>query len=172
MNLVTIGKISGTHHLKGAVKSNLNINDPNILVNEKVLIIKPTGEKVILTVKKISRLVGEKYTIEFEEIKNKTEANVLHNSIVKINRKFLGLAEGEYLLQDLLGMKVFLEDKTCIGSVTEVFDTAAHDIIVVSDDEYEAMIPKLDPFIKNIDFSNNEIIVDLWEGMRELKIKK
>ncbi|MFK4785329.1 ribosome maturation factor RimM [Fusobacterium sp. MFO224] len=172
MNLVTIGKISGTHHLKGAVKSNLNINDPSILVNEKVLLIKPTGEKVILTVNKISKLVGEKYTIEFEEIKNKTEANALHNSVVKINRKFLGLAEGEYLLQDLLGMKVFLEDKTCIGNVTEVFDTAAHDIIVVCDDKYEAMIPKIDTFIKNIDFSKNQIIVELWKGMRELKNKK
>lgn len=172
MNLVTIGKISGTHHLKGVVKSNLNISDPNVLINEKVLIIKATGEKIILTVTKVSRLVGEKYTIEFSEIKNKTEASILHNGIIKVNRNILGLADGEYLLQDLLEMKVFLEDDTFIGTVTEVFDTAAHDIIVVTDNDYEAMIPKIEPFIKDINFSENKIVVDLWEGMRELKIKK
>lgn len=172
MNLVTIGKISGTHHLKGVVKSNLNISDPSVLIDEKVLIIKATGEKTILTVTKVSRLVGEKYTIEFAEIKNKTEANALHNGIIKLNRNILGLAEGEYLLQDLLGMKVFLEDETFIGTVSEVFDTAAHDIIVVTEGDYEAMIPKIEPFIKDINFSENKIIVDLWEGMRELKIKK
>lgn len=172
MNLVTIGKISGTHHLKGALKVNLNIEDSNLLINEKVLITKATGEKIILTVKSISRLVGEKYIIEFEEINTKTEANSFHKGIIKINRKILNLGEGEYLLQDLLNMKVFLQDGSFIGNVSEVFDTAAHEIIVVNDDNYEAMIPKIEPFIKNINFSENKIIVDIWEGMRELKIKK
>lgn len=172
MKLVTIGKISGTHHLKGALKANLNIEDFNLLFNEKVLVIKATGEKILLTIKNISRLVGEKYIIEFEEIKTKTEANSLHKGIIKINRKILNLGEEEYLLQDLLEMKVFLQDGSFIGNVSEVFDTAAHEIIVVSDENYEAMIPKIEPFIKNINFSENKIIVDLWEGMRELKIKK
>lgn len=172
MDLVTIGKISGTHHLKGAVKANLNIGDETTLLNEKVLIEKANGEKTILTVSKISKLLGDKYTLEFVEVPTKTEANLLHGSTIKINRNILGLSEDEYLLEDLLDMEVFLENNEKIGVVTEVFDTAAHDIIVVEDDDYEVMIPNVDAFVKNIDFENKKIIVEVWEGMRELKNKE
>lgn len=172
MDLVTIGKISGTHHLKGAVKANLNIGDETTLLNEKILIEKTNGEKTILTVSKISKLLGDKYTLEFVEVPTKTEANLLHGSTIKINRNILGLSEDEYLLEDLLDMEVFLENNEKIGVVTEVFDTAAHDIIVVEDDDYEVMIPNVDAFVKNIDFENKKIIVEVWEGMRELKNKE
>lgn len=172
MDLVTIGKISGTHHLKGAVKANLNIGDETTLLNEKILIEKTNGEKTILTVSKISKLLGDKYTLEFVEVPTKTEANLLHGATIKINRNILGLSEDEYLLEDLLDMEVFLENNEKIGVVTEVFDTAAHDIIVVEDDDYEVMIPNVDAFVKNIDFENKKIIVEVWEGMRELKNKE
>ncbi|NME36592.1 MULTISPECIES: ribosome maturation factor RimM [Fusobacterium] len=170
--LVIIGKITGTHHLKGALKANINIGEEEDLIGEKVLVEKPNGEKNIFTVKKISPLVGDKFILEFEEIENKTQGNLLQNSIIKVNRMVLGLEEDEYLLQDLLGMEVItLEDKN-IGKVTEVFDTAAHEILVVETDETEALIPNIDTFIKEIDFENKKIIVELWEGMLEEKQTK
>lgn len=170
--LVIIGKITGTHHLKGALKANINIGEEEDLIGEKVLVEKPNGEKNIFTVKKISPLVGDKFILEFEEIENKTQGNLLQNSIIKVNRMVLGLEEDEYLLQDLLGMEVItLEDKN-IGKVTEVFDTAAHEILVVESDETEALIPNIDTFIKEIDFENKKIIVELWEGMLEEKQTK
>ncbi len=167
--LVSIGKITGTHHLKGALKINLNIDDETALVDEKVLVEKPNGEKLIFTVTKVSKLVGDKFLVEFKEIENKTEANLLHNSVVKVNRNVLGLAEGEFLLQDLLNMEVFTEDKFLVGKVSEVFDTTAHEILVVDSPTHETMIPNIKPFIINVDFEKRIIIVDLWDGMMEEK---
>lgn len=170
--LVIIGKITGTHHLKGALKANINIGEEEELIGEKVLVEKPNGEKNIFTIKKISPLVGDKFIMEFEEIENKTQGNLLQNSIIKVNRMVLGLEKDEYLLQDLLGMEVItLEDKN-IGKVTEVFDTAAHEILVVETDETEALIPNIDTFIKKIDFENKKIVVELWDGMLEEKQAK
>lgn len=104
--LVIIGKITGTHHLKGALKANINIGDEEGLVGEKVLVEKPNGERCVFTVKKVSPLVGDKVILEFDEIENKTQGNLLQNSVIKVNRMVLGLEEDEYLLQDLLGMEV------------------------------------------------------------------
>lgn len=172
MDLVTIGKITGTHHLKGAVKANISLSDPSIIVDERVMVEKPNGEKKILTVKKLSNLVADKVVIEFEEITNKTEGNLLAGGFVKINRNILGMSEDEYLLEDLLGMTVITVQNEIIGKVSDVFDTAAHDIIVVEDDTTETLIPNIEHFIKDIDFDENKITVELLEGMREVKGSK
>ena len=169
MDLVTIGKITGTHHLKGAVKANISLSDPSIIVDERVMVEKPNGEKKILTVKKLSNLVADKVVIEFEEITNKTEGNLLAGGFVKINRNILGMEEDEYLLEDLLGMTAVTVEGEVIGKVTDVFDTAAHDIIVVEDDRTETLIPNIENFVKDIDFDENKITVELLEGMREVK---
>lgn len=169
MDLVTIGKITGTHHLKGAVKVNISLSDPSIIVDERVMVEKPNGEKKILTVKKLSNLVADKVVIEFEEITNKTEGNLLAGGFVKINRDILGMEEDEYLLEDLLGMTAVTVEGEVIGKVTDVFDTAAHDIIVVEDDRTETLIPNIENFVKDIDFDENKITVELLEGMREVK---
>lgn len=169
MDLVTIGKITGTHHLKGAVKANISLSDPSIIVDERVMVEKPNGEKKILTVKKLSNLVADKVVIEFEEITNKTEGNLLAGGFVKINRNILGMEEDEYLLEDLLGMTAVTVEGEIIGKVTDVFDTAAHDIIVVEDDRTETLIPNIENFVKDIDFDENKITVELLEGMREVK---
>lgn len=169
MDLVTIGKITGTHHLKGAVKANISLSDPSIIVDERVMVEKPNGEKKILTVKKLSNLVADKVVIEFEEITNKTEGNLLAGGLVKINRDILGMEEDEYLLEDLLGMTAVTVEGEVIGKVTDVFDTAAHDIIVVEDDRTETLIPNIENFVKDIDFDENKITVELLEGMREVK---
>ena len=85
MDLVTIGKITGTHHLKGAVKANISLSEPEIIIGERVMVEKPNGEKKILSVTKLSNLVGDKVVIEFEEITNKTEGNLLAGGLIKIN---------------------------------------------------------------------------------------
>lgn len=172
MDLVTIGKITGTHHLKGAVKANISLSDPSIIIGERVLIEKTNGEKKILSVTKLSNLVGDKVVIEFSEITNKTEGNLLAGGFIKINRDILGMEEDEYLLEDLLGMTVITEKKENIGKIVEIFDTAAHDILVVEDENTETLIPNIENFVKDIDFEKKEIYVEILEGMREPKGEK
>lgn len=130
---------------------------------------KLNGEKKILSVVKLSNLVGDKVVIEFEEITNKTEGNLLAGGLIKINRDILGMAEDEYLLEDLLGMTVITSENENIGKVVDVFDTAAHDIIVVEDETTETLIPNIENFVKDIDFDKNEIYVEILDGMRETK---
>ena len=36
MDLVTIGKITGTHHLRGAVKGNISLGDINLLGGQRI----------------------------------------------------------------------------------------------------------------------------------------
>lgn len=169
MELLSIGKISGTHHLKGAVKVTSNLDDMAILEGNKVMIEIASGETKILTVEKIGQMVGKKWTIQFKEITNKTDANLLQGAVIKVRRDIVGIEEDEFLSNDIVGMKAFTEDGESIGEVVDIYETAAHDIFVIEDEEYEALVPDVDVFIKNIDFDKREIIVELLEGMREKK---
>ena len=132
MELLTVGKISGTHHLKGAVKVVSNIENIEILLNNRIVVEVGENNQRILTVKSASHLVGNKCVLEFEEITNKTEAGNLKNGFIKVRREILGVGEDEYLLNDLLNMKAIdIDTEEELGTVVDIFEPAAHDILVI-----------------------------------------
>ena len=70
-NLVNIGTIVGTHHLRGSVKINSIFENIELIQNERVLLEKD-DKKRLLTVKNVKRLNEKKAILDFEEIKNDT----------------------------------------------------------------------------------------------------
>lgn len=170
MELLTIGKIGGTHHLKGAVKIHSNIGDALRSVEGQKVMIELSPENIkMVTVKSVAPLVGDRWIMEFEEITNKTEAGKLTKGFIKARRDLLGIEEDEYLMNDLLEMRVVTEEGREIGKVMNIFETAAHEILEVESETTEAMIPNIDEFVKEIDFEKGIIRVALIEGMLEEK---
>ncbi|MDY5306567.1 ribosome maturation factor RimM, partial [Fusobacterium gastrosuis] len=112
------------------------------------------------------------WIFSFEEIKNKQDAVEIRNALIKVRRDLVGIAEDEYLVSDLIGIKVYdIKENEYLGEITEIFETAAHDIYVIDTEDYEIMIPDVEVFVKKIDFQNRKMEVDLIEGMKEIKKK-
>ncbi len=166
MELVNIGTIVGTHHLNGAVKVSSVFQDLDMIKDEKVLLEKKE-EKKVFTIKSIKRINAKKILIEFLESGNIDTAKSLNGFQIKIRRDLLPEKNGDdFYFNDLLGLKV-TENGVVLGSVLDVMETAAHDILVVmTDDNQEILIPIVDNFVKKIDFENNNIEVELIEGMK------
>ncbi len=70
--------------------------------------------------------------------------------------------EGEYLAEDLIGLKVVTEEGEELGQVDQILAYPAQDLIVVG----EIMIPMVDEFVKEIDFDKETIQVHLIPGMK------
>lgn len=173
MELLNIGKISGTHHLKGAVKIIANIENPEVLVGNKVIIELGENNNQILTIEKISKLLENRWIVEFKEITNKTEAGKLSNAFIKVRRDLLNIADDEYLINDLIQMEVIdFETGEKLGTVTDIFETPAHDILVIDSLKYEIMLPNIEEFIKKINFDDRKIYAQLIEGLKTEKGKK
>ena len=68
----------------------------------------------------------------------------------------------EFLVTDLLGLRVETADGETLGKVDEVLANPAHEILVVG----EIMIPLVERFVKNVDLSEGRVIVELIYGMR------
>ena len=173
MELLIAGKVLGSHNLKGEVKVISDLENIEVLVGNKVILELADSQQKLLTIKKIEYLVANKWIFSFEEIKNKQDTIEIRNANIKVRRDIVGIGEDEYLVSDMLGFKVYdVKGDEYLGEVTEVMDTAAHDIYVIESEEFETMIPDVDIFIKNIDFENRKMLVDTIEGMKEPKVKK
>ena len=167
MELVNIGTVSGTHHLNGAVKVTSIFQDIDKIITEKVLLEK-SDDKKLCTVKSVKRINNKKLIMEFAEINNINDAKNLNGYQIKIRRDLLPeKTEDDFYYNDLLGMKVF-ENEEYLGDLLDILETAAHDVlVVVNSDSREILIPKIDHFVKKIDFEAGKIEVELIEGMKE-----
>ena len=73
-NLVNIGTIVGTHHLRGSVKITSIFENIELIENERVLLEK-NDKKKLLVVKNVKRLNDKKAILDFEGIENITVVN-------------------------------------------------------------------------------------------------
>lgn len=168
-DLLNVAKISGTHHLKGAVKVVSHMDDIELLIGNKVIVETSAGLKKVLTVTSAGFMIGNKAVLEFEEITNKIDAAALAGSMVLIKRDLIGIGEDEYLMSDVIGMDVVELDGELLGKVTDVFETPAHEIYIVNEGANEIMIPGIEEFVKEIDFEGRKITVELIDGMKPEK---
>ena len=167
-NLINIGTIVGTHHLRGSVKINSIFENIELIENERVLLEKDDKKKLFV-VKNVKRLNDKKAILDFEGIDNIDAAKELNGYKVKIRRDLLPEKnEEEFYVKDLFGIEVFSENEK-IGEIIDVMETAAHNILIIEDinTKKEIMVPLIDEFVTKIDFPNNRIEVSLIDGMRE-----
>ena len=167
-NLINIGTIVGTHHLRGSVKINSIFENIELIENERVLLEK-NDKKRLFVVKNVKRLNDKKAILDFEGIDNINAAKELNGYKVKIRRDLLPERnEDDFYVKDLFGIEVFSENEK-IGEIIDVMETAAHNILIIEDinTKKEIMVPLIDEFVTKIDFPNNRIEVSLIDGMRE-----
>lgn len=168
MSLLILGKILGTHHLKGEVKVLSEMENLERLVGEKIIVEFEDKQQRLLTVKSVKHFVQNKWSFIFNEINNKKDADFLRNSYIKVRREVLGISDDEHFLSETIGMEVIdVSNGMCIGKIEEIYETAAHNIFVARNKNYETMIPDVDEFILNIDYEERKIYVKLIDGLME-----
>lgn len=172
MELFYLGKINGTHHLKGTTKLFSVFGKPEKLDNNKVIVEKPNGQRVVLTITNAKTMNQKVILVDFDEIKNKNDAQTIMGGKVYIRRDILGnMSEEEFYSDDLIDMDVVTNKGEVLGKVTDIMETAAHDIIVINEDENEIMIPSVEEFVLEINFETRKITVDIPDSLRDLNKK-
>lgn len=99
--------------------------------------------------------------ITIEGILNREEAAELTNLEVFVRIDELpALSEGQYYHHQLVGLKAVLEDGTEIGTVTEIMETGANDVYVVTDPAgKELLLPAIDSVIIRVDLPAKQMVV-------------
>ncbi len=161
MDKLKIGKIIGTHALKGELKirSNSDFNDQRFVVGHKLLLENQNKEFVIKTV----RFHKGNYLVSFEGLQ---DINLVEKYIglnVYGYKDDIELDDDEYFYGDLIGCTVKQDEKE-IGKVVSIFHNGAHDILSVQTETKKVSIPYVDAFIDNVNIDDQIIDVHLIKG--------
>ena len=158
-----IGKIVGTHGLKGELRVDPWCDSPQFLCQFKTLYLTKGSTK--LEVK--SRPHKNIAIVKVKGIDTIEDADKLRNKILYMNRDDAKLAEGEYFIQDLMGMEVKdVDNGKVYGILTDVIKTGANDVYQVTDNnKKDYLIPVIDEVVINISLDENKVYIRPLKGI-------
>jgi len=117
------------------------------------------GECLLIEAGKIH---GKSIIVKIEAINDREQAQVYTNDDIAIDGKALPkLNKDEHYWKDLIGMSVITKDGTALGTITNLLETGANDVLIVTGDR-ERMIPYTKQTVESIDTEKKTIIVD-WD---------
>lgn len=163
-----IGKIAGTHGIKGTLRVFPTTQFPERFELLKELMIEHKGEKSNYHIEKIA--YHKKFVlVNVKEIKDINEAELLKGDTILIpESQAIPLNEDEYYMRDLYGISVYTQEGEFLGEIVEIYETGANDVYgVKKENEKELLIPAIKQCIVNVDIKNKKMTVKLLEGLRE-----
>ncbi|MCL2619178.1 MAG: ribosome maturation factor RimM [Defluviitaleaceae bacterium] len=164
-----IGVIANTHALKGELKILPTTDDPSRFDGlESITVTRPgvEGSKVY----HIDRVWHNNgmVILKLRGIDDiDTAAKLKGHEIIVSRADAIPLEEGEYYHADLLGLGVITEVGEDLGKLTDILDTGANDVYVVTKDGAKPLlIPAIKQCILSVDIPSGVMTVRLLEGLR------
>ncbi len=164
--LFHFGAIVGTHGLKGDLKVRPLSRASNALCDASrvVLRCRKGGERLLDVVRCATHKGNILLRLEEHEHINLV-ADFVGCDVLMLRSELPEPAGGEHYWQDLQGLEVFDRRYGLLGTLEDIFTTAAHDVYVVQGSFGEVLIPAVDAFICGVDLDGRRMTVDLPEGL-------
>lgn len=164
--ILQVGAVTSTHGLAGEVKVFPTTDDPKRFKKLKKVLLdtgKGMRELEVVQVKFFKNLVILKFRgcDKIEDVMGfkGRELYVTRENAVKLKKN-------EYFVADLIGMKVFFEDGSYLGTLDDVLQTGANDVYEVHmEDGREVLIPAIRQCILAVDIEEEKMTVHLLEGL-------
>lgn len=160
---ITIGQIVRAVGIKGEVKIKPITDDKSRFEDLRVVYVKKQPYKIARC-----RFDKDYVYLCLHGVYDRNEAEELKDAFVEIDRvNAVPLEDGSYFIADIEGCKVFTDDGTEIGKVTEVSQYGAADVFTVSDGKNTVRFPFLKKMIVKVDTEAGVIVVkkDVFDGV-------
>ncbi len=164
-DLLLVGTIGVPFGVKGQLKLHAFTSRPEHLRRVKRVYLGDDRAEVVLR-----RAVEHKPNVlilTLAGIDSREAADALRGSEVYIREQDAApLDEDEYFLHDLPGLQVETVAGETIGTVKEVLETGANDVLVVTRPEGgEVLIPMIRDVVKTLDVAAKRVIIEPMEGL-------
>lgn len=165
-DMLRVGVISSTHGIAGEVKVFPTTDDVNRFKKLKTVVVDLGREKLELNIASV-KFFKNMVILKFKEFSNINDIGHLIKKDILIKREqAVPLDENENFICDLIGMKVVTDEDVELGKLTDVIQTGANDVYVVSMcDGKEVLIPAIRPCILEVNVSEKLMKVHLLEGL-------
>lgn len=167
-NYISVGKILNFHGVRGEAKVGYSRNQQEFMKSLKNVFILKDGVYMPFTVKSIK--FNNKFAIiKFTGIDSVNEIIEYKNCLIFVDETTVreNLDEDEFLIDELVGMKVLCEGKQ-VGIVIGVSNNGVNDLLSVkSNTQKVSLVPFVKAIVLDVNIKNKEIVVDNIQGLIE-----
>lgn len=163
-----VGKTTKPHGLRGEIKIYCFSGQPENFLEYKELTLLDHKNRLIGPVEVTkSRVQGKTAVVSFATIADRTAAEQIEGFEVLLLKEQLPKTKpGEYYWHQYQGKKLVDKNGSHIGTVKDLFNGGAQDILVIDTGSDEALIPVIKDII--VEEDGDTLVVDLPPGLLEI----
>ena len=158
------GRVTKPHGVQGEVRVELMTDLPERFKWLKTVYVGERNPRPVAV--ESVRFHQEFVLLKLAGYPTRTEAEALRNELLQVpEEEAIPLEEGEYFLHQLLGLEVQTEDGQSLGRLTDVLETGANNVFVVSGADGEHLIPDIPDVVQAVDVAGGRIIIRPLPGL-------
>ena len=159
---VAVGRINAAWGIKGHVKVTPYGSNPSLFVRGATVLVNDAPTRIL----DVATPKGFPCVL-FEGYEDRTAAESLAGVELEVEEHELPpLPEGEYYVDDLVGLEVVTTDGESVGALAEVLRTGANDVYLVRRaDGGEALIPAIADVVQRVDLEARRVVIEPLPGL-------
>jgi 16S rRNA processing protein RimM len=107
-----------------------------------------------------ARQTPKGFLLDLEGIGSKAEADSLRGEELLLDREELDAPEeGEFYVADLVGLTAVDEAGEVFGTVKDTFETAAHEVLVVREENEDLYVPFTLEHVPEVDLESGQVVI-------------
>lgn len=163
---LVVGFLRRPHGVGGEIIMDVHTDFPERLTAKKTLFVGDTHQPMTVA---NTRPHGAGMLVKFKGIDSPEKAGQFRNQWVFIMAKDApDLPEGQLYQHQLFGLDVIDESDHLLGRITEIIETGANDVYVVTDAQgREVLLPAIPAVILDVDLGRRQMRVHLLDGLIE-----
>ena len=169
---IILGEITGAHGVRGEVRVRIAIDSPDPLFQlESVWLGRgpsdPEARRYVVLECAPAR--AGQVRLRLEGVSSREAVAALVGQLITGPASVLpDLPEGEFYWYELIGCRVESESGEGVGTVREIWETGAHDVLLVENEEgVRRLVPTAGPLMTEIDLVARRIVVVDLPGLLE-----
>ena len=166
-NLLSIAKILNFHGIKGEAKIGFSKGRESQIEALKKVFVKKDKDFKELTVSSV-RFHKQFAIIKFKEFATVNDVEEYKGCDLYLSKDKVEetLDNDEYLIVDLIGMDVYDEDGSCVGTITAIGENLANDLLSVKDGNgKEHLVPFVKEIVPVVDLQGRKVVINNIEGL-------
>lgn len=159
-----IGKVTGTHGVRGDLRVEPWADSPDFLTKFRILYLDAQGTASL----KVStvRPHGHMVILHAVGIDTIEQAETLRGKILYMNRTDADLPAGTYFIQDLIGCKVLEADtEVTLGTLTDITTGVANPYWTVTNDGKDYLVPAVASVVVGKDPEHGTVTIRPMKGI-------
>ncbi|MDD2736307.1 MAG: ribosome maturation factor RimM [Desulfuromonadaceae bacterium] len=167
--LVPVGKISGTHGIKGLLKVYSYSGNIQSLQSAATVYLKDKNGRLSKHVIKSVAAHAGGFILGLDDYADINQVLPLNGSELYVKLSQLPAPDkDEYYWRDLIGLAVFTDLGASLGTLVDIFETGSSDIYVVRGASKEYLIPAIADVISVVDIPGKKMIITPLDGLLDL----